>query len=291
MTGESQTPPSPAPPWSIRQVPIAALVPNHFFVRRYRNPAAFQELLQSIGQTHGPLQRPVVRDLGKGTWEIAFGHRRVEAVKARGASEIEVEVRALTDREMALCCLTENVIRENLTAIEEAELYWKVARLLWAERPERGGATPQLLTARQAARLLARHVGKSEDTVRKVLAVLPRDPHDRTRLRKIGASVELIRNAQAIARRLGSITEHDWVALAVEAMRQGWSVLDMKAEGQALLRTQVQPLSSPPPPPPYLPPARKHRCPLCGGEWTGECQPDPEGGEHYLPDCGGSSPC
>jgi len=75
--------------------------------------------------------------------------------------------------------------------MDEAELYWKVARLLRRDG-SRGGSTPQELGARKAAALLALHVGKSADTIRKILAALPEDPKNRERLARAGGGTGAI---------------------------------------------------------------------------------------------------
>ncbi len=95
-----------------------------------------------------------------GRYEIVAGHQRWLAAKEAWQKTIRVEVVPLDDKEAALWMLTENVHRSDPSAMEEAELYWKVARLFnKTEPPPRrgkpgGGSTPHYLSAQWAAALL-----------------------------------------------------------------------------------------------------------------------------------------
>jgi len=65
----------------------------------------------------------VVRERGKGRYEIVCGWRRWKAAKKAKQKTIRVEIAPLDDREAAVWMLTENVNREDLPAMDEAEMY------------------------------------------------------------------------------------------------------------------------------------------------------------------------
>ena len=85
--------------------------------RKYFDPAALEELKISI-LSHGVLQPILVREDGAGALLIVSGERRYQASKLAGCATIPA---ILTDGEPAEISIVENLLRENLTAIEEAE--------------------------------------------------------------------------------------------------------------------------------------------------------------------------
>ena len=98
-------------------LPVAAIQPSP------RNPRqkvdGIAELADSL-RTHGLLQPVVVRRRGAG-YELIAGHRRLEAARLLGWSEIAAVVRDETEDQAYILTLVENLQREDLTADEEAE--------------------------------------------------------------------------------------------------------------------------------------------------------------------------
>lgn len=76
--------------------------------------------IQAEGRVHSPL---LVRPRTAGGFEIIFGHRRRHAAEAAGLATVPCEVRAMSDAEARSAQAAENVQRENLKALEEAEAY------------------------------------------------------------------------------------------------------------------------------------------------------------------------
>lgn len=95
--------------------------PNPFQPRRYFDEAALIELSRSI-EIHGILQPIIVRKNHR-HYEIVAGERRFRAAQLAGLIEVPVIVRNFDEREMMELALLENLQRENLTPIEEAEAY------------------------------------------------------------------------------------------------------------------------------------------------------------------------
>ncbi|MEB3223718.1 MAG: ParB/RepB/Spo0J family partition protein [Candidatus Sericytochromatia bacterium] len=104
-----------------RKLPLEKLVPNPDQPRRFFDAAALDELAASI-TVHGLLQpilvRPHPREAGR--WQIVAGERRWLAAGAAGLVEVPVVVRELDDRTALELGLVENVLREDITPLEEA---------------------------------------------------------------------------------------------------------------------------------------------------------------------------
>lgn len=113
-----------APPEGLRQVPIEAVEPGPFQPRGPMDRAALEELAASIKE-HGVLQPILVRPKpgAPGRYEIIGGERRWRAAQAAQLHEIPVVVRELGDREAMAAGLVENLQRQDLNALEEAEGY------------------------------------------------------------------------------------------------------------------------------------------------------------------------
>ncbi len=116
-----------------RKIAVDKLRPNPYQPRAVLDEAYIRELADSIGDPKiGLLQNPLVRPgKKKGEFEMAFGHLRVEAIKVliqegKWEGGVPVESRDLTDADMAIIALTENVKRKNLAPIEEYRA-WKRA--------------------------------------------------------------------------------------------------------------------------------------------------------------------
>jgi len=109
----------------LRTLPVSAMAPHPGQPRRYFDEAALDDLAQSIA-TRGLIQPIVVRPHGH-SYQIVAGERRWRAAQRARLHEVPVIVRELTDAETMEIALVENIQREDLNAIEEAEAY---ARLI-----------------------------------------------------------------------------------------------------------------------------------------------------------------
>lgn len=102
------------------KLPIDEIEPNHAQPRKNFEPDALSELSVSIKE-HGILQPLLVRPLADGGYRLVAGERRYRAARMAGLTEVPVTVREMTDEEESLFALIENLHREDLNAIEEAE--------------------------------------------------------------------------------------------------------------------------------------------------------------------------
>lgn len=102
-------------------VKIAKVEPNRDQPRKNFDEDALQELAESIKQ-FGLLQPILVQDR-KDYYEIIAGERRWRAAKLAGLREVPVIIRNYTDQEIVEISLIENIQREDLNPIEEAQAY------------------------------------------------------------------------------------------------------------------------------------------------------------------------
>ncbi|MFT8244979.1 ParB/RepB/Spo0J family partition protein [Roseomonas sp. BN140053] len=112
---------------SQRNLPIEALEPGPFQPRGPMEPEALAELAASIRE-HGVLQPILVRPKpgGAGTWQIIGGERRWRAAQQAKLHEVPVVVRDLDDRAAMAAGLVENLQREDLNPLEEAQGYHRL---------------------------------------------------------------------------------------------------------------------------------------------------------------------
>ena len=106
---------------AVNLVPVSSLRPNPNQPRRHFDEAALRELADSI-KSQGIIQPLLVRPHGgENTYQIVAGERRWRAAQLAGLKEVPVYVRELSDKEVMAAALIENLQREDLNPIEEAE--------------------------------------------------------------------------------------------------------------------------------------------------------------------------
>lgn len=106
-------------------VDLTLIAPNPFQPRKAVDPAAVVELAENIERNttdefDGLLQAPTARQAGV-TYELAFGHTRLEAMRSLGREGMRLQVRELTDLQMFEIAVSENIKRRDLNPIEQAE--------------------------------------------------------------------------------------------------------------------------------------------------------------------------
>lgn len=106
---------------SVQELNVTELRPNPYQPRKNFHADAIDELKQSILE-YGIIQPLVVRKSIKG-YEIVAGERRYRAAKEAGLSIVPVIVKELSDHKMMEIALLENLQREDLSPIEEANAY------------------------------------------------------------------------------------------------------------------------------------------------------------------------
>jgi ParB family chromosome partitioning protein len=108
----------------LRMLPISSLVPHPDQPRRYFDEEALEELAQSLKQ-RGLIQPIIVRPHGH-RFQIVAGERRWRAAQRARLHEIPAIVREFSDDEALEVALIENIQRQDLNAIEEAQAYQRL---------------------------------------------------------------------------------------------------------------------------------------------------------------------
>jgi ParB family chromosome partitioning protein len=120
------------------EVDIDAIVPGPMQPRVHFDEGSLEGLADSI-RTHGVVQPLLVRRQGE-RFELIAGERRWRAARLVGLSKVPVVVRDVPDRDLLEIALIENIQRENLNPIEEAQAYQRLI--------ENVGLTQEALAAR-----------------------------------------------------------------------------------------------------------------------------------------------
>lgn len=110
---------------SIKMIRVSLLEPNKKQPRREFDQEKLSELAANIAQ-HGVLQPILVRPMDNGGYQIVAGERRWRAARIAELKEVPVYIRDLTDFQVAQVALVENLQRENLNPVEEAEAYQRL---------------------------------------------------------------------------------------------------------------------------------------------------------------------
>lgn len=137
----------------IINVKLSELRSNPYQPRKIFDEQALNDLANSIKE-HGVFQPIIIKKSIKG-YEIIAGERRVKASEIAGLTEIPAIVRDFNDTQMMEIALLENLQRENLTAIEEANAYKKLIETLSLTQEE-----------------LAKRLGKSRSHITNMIGLL-----------------------------------------------------------------------------------------------------------------------
>ena len=145
----------------VKTVPIADIAPNPNQPRREFDKAALQDLAISIME-YGLMQPITIRQTGPFNYELIAGERRLTACKSLGMTYIPAIVMRADDTDSAILALVENIQRENLNYIEEAEAFCTLI-------------TEHGLTQEE----LADKLGKSQSTIANKIRILRLSPEVR----------------------------------------------------------------------------------------------------------------
>ena len=152
-------------------LPLSEIIPNKDQPRKTFDETTLAELAESIKQ-HGVLQPLLVRPLPGGGYQLVAGERRWRACRMAGVREVPVVVKELTDTETMEIAIIENLQREDLNPIEEAEGLQALV--------DKCGLTQEEVAA---------SVGKSRPAIANSLRLLrlPQEVRDMTREGRISA--------------------------------------------------------------------------------------------------------
>ncbi len=108
----------------IVEIPLTEIRSNPYQPRKEFDEKSLNEFAESIKE-HGVIQPIIVKKSIKG-YELIAGERRTRASKIAGKTTIPAIIREITDQEMMEIALIENIQREDLNPIEEAEAFSKI---------------------------------------------------------------------------------------------------------------------------------------------------------------------
>ncbi|MGI6707120.1 MAG: nucleoid occlusion protein [Clostridia bacterium] len=138
----------------VESIPIHLIRPNPYQPRKIFTEQSLNELCQSIKE-YGLLQPINVRRVGRDSYELIVGERRLRAAKMAGFTHIPAIVIDAYEQDSAIIALIENLQREDLFYLEEAEGYYNLIK-------DHGFTQEEL----------ARKLGKSQSTVANKLRLL-----------------------------------------------------------------------------------------------------------------------
>lgn len=147
---------------SVVNIPIEEISPNPYQPRKNFNKLALEELSDSI-KSYGVLQPINVRKVGDSGYELIAGERRLRAAKIAGLTKIPAIVIEVVEHDSAVIALIENLQREDLNFLDEAEGYFNLINDHGMTQEE-----------------LARKVGKNQSTIANKMRLLrlPKDIKD-----------------------------------------------------------------------------------------------------------------
>ncbi|MGB4882371.1 MAG: ParB/RepB/Spo0J family partition protein [Neisseria sp.] len=191
----------------LTSVAISDIRPGRYQPRVQMNDDALQELAESI-KAQGVIQPVIVREQGLNGYELIAGERRWRASQIAGLTEIPVVIKSITDEAALAMGLIENIQRENLNPIEEAQ---GLKRLV-----DEFGLTHETV---------AKAVGRSRSSISNSLRLLalPEPVQDLLYARHL---------EMGHARALLTLPVVQQLDLAQKAVKNGWSVREVERRSQ-----------------------------------------------------------
>ena len=196
-----QEQPNPVPAPGLSSISVAEIKPNKYQPRRGFDETALAQLAESIKQS-GLMQPVIVRPAASGGgYELVAGERRWRAARLAGLTEIPALVRDLSDEESAEWAIVENVQREDLNPIERA---WAFRALMDRFALSHGQ--------------IAERAGLDRSSVANFVRLTELEPQIQEMISAGRLNYGHGRALLAVAPGEGRL------ALATEAVREGWSV-------------------------------------------------------------------
>jgi len=193
----------------VRFLPLEEIVPNPFQPRKTFNEEALQDLAASIRE-YGVIQPLLVRRTAAG-YELVAGERRLRASKIAQLTEVPVVIKELADKEMAEIAMIENLQREDLHFLEEAEGFAQLLQNFGFTQEELAGRMSKsqstvanklrLLKLSAAVRAAVFKAGLTERHARALLK-LPEESRQLKALQLIVEKSLNVRDAEALIQKL-----------------------------------------------------------------------------------------
>src|SRR2546428_4875123 len=201
---------------SLTEIPVDQIDANPRQPRKAFDPTSLDELARSL-KSAGMIQPVVVRRMPEGRWQLIAGERRWRAARQAGLERIPALVREATDAESLELALVENLLREDLNPMEEAEAYQQIlTEFGWTQEE------------------LAQRVGRDRSTIANCLRLLklPLSIQDDLRANRL---------TMGHARALLALTSlADQMKLRDDILSQSWSV---RATEEGVQKQRARPLA------------------------------------------------
>jgi ParB family chromosome partitioning protein len=203
-------------PTHFKFIPIDCLTRGQYQPRTHFDEHHLKELAQSI-HSQGVIEPIIVRQRNESCYEIIAGERRWRAAMMAGLTEVPCLVKVFNDQQAAAATLIENIQRQDLSLLEEANGYQRLSHEFHFNQDE-----------------IAILVGKSRSHIANLLRLLTLCPsvqdHIHSGLLSLGH-----------ARMLVGLTESTQIALCLQVIRHQWSVRKLEHEVRAT-KTPIKPM-------------------------------------------------
>ncbi len=206
--------PTPVDEGAPRNLKLSLLQPGKYQPRTRMDEGSLYELAESI-KAQGIMQPILVRPVGEGRYEIIAGERRTRAAKLAGLDDVPVLVKDVPDEAAAAMALIENIQREDLNPLEEAQ---GIARLVNEFQLTHEQAAQAVGRSRSAASNLLRLLNLAEPVQQMLMAGDIDMGHARAMLPLEGAQQILVA-AEVVGKKL-SVREAEKLVAKTAASRQ-----------------------------------------------------------------------
>ena len=224
---------------TITHIKLDNIIPNKYQARHYFNESKIQELANSI--TENGLVHPLLVRRREDGYELIAGERRWRASKAAGLLDVPAIVKDVSDAEMFELSLVENIQREDLNPLEEAEAYRQLMETFNLNQED-----------------LSKRIGKDRSSVANALRLLKLPPEVKNEILSGGLSaghakaimgLESLEDQEAMAKRITgeklSVRETEEVVKKLRKLSIGTTkqknvhVLEAEEELQRVLGSHV----------------------------------------------------
>jgi ParB family transcriptional regulator, chromosome partitioning protein len=188
---------------ALNQIKVDRIQPGKYQPRQVMDPERLQELAQSI-KAQGLIQPIIVRAIKGDRYEIIAGERRWRASQLAGLTEIPALIREVGDQAVMAMALIENIQREELTPLEEAQALQRL-----------------IAEFKYSHQQIAEAIGRSRASVSNLLRLIDLPPE----IKKLLESHQL---EMGHARALLTLDAKLAIGLAQRAVEHGWSVRELE---------------------------------------------------------------
>lgn len=200
---------------TLQHISIDLLQRGKYQPRQHFDPDKLQELADSIKSTGGLLQPIVVRPISEKTYEIVAGERRWRAAQLAGMGDVSCLVYNYTDEQALQASIVENISRDDLNPIEEAQAYQRMIDEFHYLHEE-----------------VAASVGKSRVAITNSLRLLKLD-------QKVQQFLVTKQISEGHGKILASLPAIQQVEIANKCVKNGWSVRKVEQEAKKIQQQHV----------------------------------------------------